>query len=375
MDAPLSLCEPDPPMRIKLPSCDTGGFASSSCTRSWLPFSDHSCTCISPCTRTSPIAPVLTCESPPPLVSSMRTGPFTVKVLSNVPSALGCALHPTSNPAKSKVAQAATAIHLNWCERFIVCVRRLGAGFSGARLASARPPFLPEIYEKAQPEVPARTTAPIPPSLDLQKGIERTLPITFQIQSYERKTRTLHAFRYLAQNLRLKPPRQFLRRDFNPSQLPMRPHAKLPKLQCAQNRLRAIDLLQQVRRHGRTVRHARRKTSRSGTIPRCQSGALRKKSYLRLVKPSVQQRRQHMMLVRRAMPGPEVACIVRVDSVSDRCKFARVRQRIHLVEQLVLAVIAAVGVISYVERIREFMCFDEFVAQPGGANESLSLFA
>src|SRR5271156_6814906 len=189
MDAPLLLCEPDPPIRIKFPSCDTGGFASSSCTRSWLPFSDHSCTCISPCTRTSPAGPVLTCESPLPLVSSIRTGPFTVKVLSNVPSALGCALHPASSPAKSKVAQAATEIQPSLCERFIVCVRVLLASCSSARSVSARPPFLPEIYENAQTEVPARTTVPGHPSLDLQKGIERPLPVAFQIQSHKRKSR------------------------------------------------------------------------------------------------------------------------------------------------------------------------------------------
>lgn len=79
----------------------------------------------------------------------------------------------------SKPARAAAAILSSLCERFIVCVRRLGADFAGALNASARPPFLPEIYEKAQPEVPARTTVPIEPSLDLEEGIERTLPVAF----------------------------------------------------------------------------------------------------------------------------------------------------------------------------------------------------
>src|SRR5271168_4380790 len=215
MHPPLLLCEPDPPMRIKLPSCDTGGFASSSCTRSWLPFSDQPCAWISPCTRTSPAAPVLTCESPLPFESSMRTGPFTVKVLSNVPSALGSVLHPASSPAASKVAQAATAIQPRLCDPFIVYVRRFEAGFLGARNAGARPPFLPEIYEKAQPEVPARTTLPRRPSPNLQKGIERPLPVTFHIQSHERKSGAFHPFSNLACRLWIKPPRQFLRRNLN----------------------------------------------------------------------------------------------------------------------------------------------------------------
>ena len=57
--------------------------------RSWLSFSDHEFTSISPWTVTWPGGPAVTWASPLPLVSSMRTGPFTVKALSKVPSALG----------------------------------------------------------------------------------------------------------------------------------------------------------------------------------------------------------------------------------------------------------------------------------------------
>src|SRR3984885_629803 len=301
----------------------------------------------------------------------MRTGPFTVNVLSNVPSALGSVLQPANN----NPAQAAAAIHLNLCERFIVCVRRLGAGFAGARHASARPPFLPEIYEKAQPEVPARTTVPRRPSLDLQEGIERTLPVTFQIQSHKRKSRALHAFGNFARNLRIKSPRQLFRSDFNPRQLPMRPHAKLPKLQRAQHAFSAVNLLQQLRRHSGAIRHARGKARRTPSVPQAQSCPLPKKTYRGLIQARIQQRRQHVMLVRRAMPRAEIARVVRVDSVSDRRKLAPARQRIHLVKQLVLTVIAAVGVIRHVQRIFELVRFDELMAQPGGANESLSLLA
>src|SRR5271170_2189647 len=206
----------------------------------------------------------------------MRTGPFTVKVLSNVPSALGSVLHPASSPAANKVAQAATAIQPRLCKPFIVYVRRFGAGFLGARNAGARPPFLPEIYEKAQPEVPARTTLPRRPSLNLQKGIERPLPVTFQIQSRERKSGAFHALSNLARNLRIKSPRQFLSRDFDPSELAMRAHAKLPKFERAQDGFRPVNLLQQLRRHCGAVGHARRKASRGRTIPRGQPSPLRK---------------------------------------------------------------------------------------------------
>jgi hypothetical protein len=43
----------------------------------------------------------------------MRTGPFTVKVLSNVPAALDCGLHPAS----TKAAQAASEIQPSLCKR------------------------------------------------------------------------------------------------------------------------------------------------------------------------------------------------------------------------------------------------------------------
>jgi hypothetical protein len=80
----------------------------------------------------------------------MRTGPFTVKVLSNVPSAPRCDLHPES----SKAVQTASDIHPSLGERVIFCVRRLKAGISGIDGDGTRPSFLSEIYEKAQPEVP-----------------------------------------------------------------------------------------------------------------------------------------------------------------------------------------------------------------------------
>src|SRR5271154_3769926 len=150
MDTSLT-CRPPAPTRTRLPSCDTGGFDSSSRTRSWLPFSDHECTWISPWIRTSPGGPVLTWASPLPLVTSMRTGPSTVKVLSNVPSAVVCDRHPASRTA----AKSANEIQELLREGFIFC-RRLGVGGSGMCSEYSRPSFLSEIYEEAQPEVPLR---------------------------------------------------------------------------------------------------------------------------------------------------------------------------------------------------------------------------
>src|SRR5271156_2839047 len=85
----------------------------------------------------------------------MRTGPSTSKVLSSVPSAEGCALHPAS----SRAAQAASEIQPSLCARVIYCVRRLGTAIAGSCNVCARPSFLSEIYERAQPEVPGTSNS------------------------------------------------------------------------------------------------------------------------------------------------------------------------------------------------------------------------
>ena len=50
------------------------------------------------------------------------------------------------------------------------------------------------------------------------------------------------------------------------------------------------------------------------------------------MKFGIQQRRQHMMFVRRAMPRPKIARVVSVNSVSNGRDSARQRQRIHLIK-------------------------------------------
>src|ERR1700722_14041364 len=81
------------------------------------------------------------------------------------------------------------------------------------------------------------------------------------------------------------------------------------------------------------------------------------------------------MFMRRAMPRPEIARIICIDSVGDCRELARARERVHLVEELVLTVVAAVRVVGDVQWIFQFVRFDEFVTQPGGGNKSISLLA
>src|ERR1700735_1144570 len=100
--------------------------------------------------RTSPSGPVVTCESPLPLVNSMRMGPPTVKDLSKLPSALGCEPHPAAIIAASNTATAPRRFRDGII--FVVRLRRLN-------VQPLRQPFLSEIYEEAQPEVPCAAPA------------------------------------------------------------------------------------------------------------------------------------------------------------------------------------------------------------------------
>ena len=67
------------------------------------------------------------------------------------------------------------------------------------------------------------------------------------------------------------------------------------------------------------------------------------------------------MFVRGAMAGAKIAGVVGVDSVCNRRHAALFRERVHAIEKFVLAVVAAVGVVCYVERIFEFRSMNKFV--------------
>jgi hypothetical protein len=88
-------------------------------------------------------------------------GPFTVKVLSKVPSALERELHP----ARSRLARAADAANVakalrvcdpRWAELITFVAGMIVCAIGARGWAS----FLSEIYEDVQPEVPGGIRAP-----------------------------------------------------------------------------------------------------------------------------------------------------------------------------------------------------------------------
>ena len=81
------------------------------------------------------------------------------------------------------------------------------------------------------------------------------------------------------------------------------------------------------------------------------------------------------MFVRRAVAGTEVARIVGVDAVGDGRHSALLRERVHLIEEFVLAVVAAVRIVRHVEGIFEFRGVDEFMVDAGGRDELIGFSA
>src|SRR5271156_4169511 len=81
------------------------------------------------------------------------------------------------------------------------------------------------------------------------------------------------------------------------------------------------------------------------------------------------------MFVRGAVPGPEIASVVRIDAVCNCVNVPRPRECVHLVEQFVLTVVTTIGVICDVKRILEFRSLDEFVTNSRQGNESFYLLA
>src|ERR1700730_2240299 len=110
-------------------------------------------------------------------------------------------------------------------------------------------------------------------------------------------------------------------------------------------------------------------------VPGGQSGPPRKQPDFILVKFRIEQWCKDAVFVRGPMPRAKIAEVGGVKSIGDGAKVPPPRDRLHLIEQFVLAVIAAIGTIRHVERVIEFASFDELMSQPGCLDEPFGLFA
>jgi len=86
-----------------------------------------------------------------------------------------------------------------------------------------------------------------------------------------------------------------------------------------------------------------------------QSGLPRQLANLLLTQTGFEQRRRHLVLPCRFLPGAKVTLVVRIHAVGDALEAALPAEFLHQGEQLILAMEAADGVVAHVLRTLQFL--------------------
>src|SRR5579862_472833 len=81
------------------------------------------------------------------------------------------------------------------------------------------------------------------------------------------------------------------------------------------------------------------------------------------------------MFVGGAMAGTKIVGVVGINSIRDGAVAALLRQQFHPIEELILAVVAAVSIVCHVRRIFELTRFDELVPETERMDEIGGLLA
>ena len=140
----------------------------------------------------------------------------------------------------------------------------------------------------------------------------------------------------------------------------MVPHAQFTKSQLPQAFFAALHLFKYLARHRASVFHARRKARRRRTIPHRVACRFCQGPHFQLGQCRVGQRRQHRVLLRRALPGPVVPRVVGIHPVGDVREPQPVGQLLQNQKKLILAMEAAIGVVARVFRPVEFFGRNHF---------------
>src|SRR2546421_6239282 len=193
--------------------------------------------------------------------------------------------------------------------------------------------------------------------------VERALAISFEVQGNVSESRGLQAAGDGCCHFGREGARHFFGRDFHACQLVVEAHAELAKSKIPQGCFAALDEVETLGGHFRAVRQTRSETSRSGAVPRWQTGAAREKANLGLAQAGIEKWRQDLMLRGSAMAGTKIESVIGVYSVGDGCKSSCLRQFVQCGKQFVFAEIAAVGGVGAVSGIVHFVRFDEFMPQ------------
>src|SRR5262245_50892206 len=134
------------------------------------------------------------------------------------------------------------------------------------------------------------------------------------------------------------------------------PDTELAEPERAEELLRALDLGELARGDGRAVRDPRREAGHRGLVPRLEAVALRERADLLFVQARVGEGPDHAVLGRRLHAGAELAQVVGGETVGDRDDlFPRLELAVERLEQLALAVVAALGRVLDVTRALELV--------------------
>ena len=125
----------------------------------------------------------------------------------------------------------------------------------------------------------------------------------------------------------------------------------MQKAQRVHRILGALHLAQVLRRHCAPILDARRQACAGRLIGHLQPGLARQSANLLLAQLRLGQRSQRVVHRGSALPGPQIAVVVQVPAVRNLREPQFHPRRLHLGEQLVLAVEAAVAIVARVLRV------------------------
>src|SRR6185369_13579595 len=151
-----------------------------------------------------------------------------------------------------------------------------------------------------------------------EKRIHRARSKSFQIECYELETERLEDPRKLGGHVAGQGARHFLLRNLEAHHLAMVAHAELPETQFANGIFATFNHAEIFAGDWTAILDSGRKAGRRRFVPDTKARRARQISNILLLQACVQQRREHMVLLRGTLSRTEIALIVHIHAIGDR---------------------------------------------------------
>src|SRR5216683_3257284 len=207
------------------------------------------------------------------------------------------------------------------------------------------------------PVVPSSRASTTPRSVTLPGdarfpgSVEASGRVALQVERNELVARVLQGLNH-ALAIR-KQPRHLFGLDLDSRHVAVVAHAHLPESQQLDRVFGRLDPSQRGDRHLGAVRDARRQARERRLVPVGEPKLARRRADFGLDHAGLEQREPHAAPDRRSMTGPVVAGVIRGGAVREMPQAQLDTDRLERLEQLLLAVEAAVGVVACVGLERE----------------------